>query len=236
MRNVESIIDEVIQEYSNKVKGLWDTTKGGKIRSIKGPLVESITKDLVKAAWINIGGDPLRLALLPNGKKGMRKKMKVPINMNNISTFPSALREEISANPSAFFYNISVDVHVFIDNVFVLGIESKTYAENAMLKRILIDFFFLKEQYPDLKCCLIQLETWLGGNNNHPHIPLSIGNKSTYTLMSYFPTVDLQIITLLEGARDIKKPIHEQQWYKQMKPDYIKIAVDNLSKLLADFV
>lgn len=236
MRNAELIISQVIQKYSNEVEGLWDTTKGGKLRSVKGSLVESITKDLVKAAWINIGGDPLRLTLLPNGKQSMRKKIKVPINMNNISIFPPALRAEISANPSEFFYNTSVDVHVFIDNVFVLGVECKTYAENAMLKRILIDFFFLKEQYPDLKCCLIQLETMLGGNNNHPHIPLSVGSKSTYTLMSYFPSVELQIITLLEGARDIKKPIHEQQWYKKMKPDYVKIAVDNLSKLLADFV
>lgn len=105
-----------------------------------------------------------------------------------------------------------------------------------MLKRILVDFYLLKKLFSNLICCLLQLETQLGGENTFPPIDSQIANRSTYTLMSYFPDVDLQILTLLEGKRLIQQPIHKPEYFKEMKPEFVKHAIQRFSKLLAPFV
>ncbi len=65
-------------------------------------------------------------------------------------------------------YWAKVDVHVFVDDNLVLGMECKSYTENAMLKRILVDFRMLKSLHPDLICCLLQMESMLGGGYSDP--------------------------------------------------------------------
>ena len=81
-------------------------------------------------------------------------------------------------------YGAQVDVHVFVDQEFVLGIECKAYAENAMLKRIMVDFSMLKSLYPRLGCCLVQLESQLGGDYSKPLVRRHMGSPSSHTLMS----------------------------------------------------
>lgn len=77
-----------------------------------------------------------------------------------------------------------------------------------MIKRILIDFHLLKMLYPNISCYLFQLESQLGGD--YSALPETIfGSKSTHSIMSYFESVNLNIITLLRGERDINKPIHK---------------------------
>lgn len=64
-------------------------------------------------------------------------------------------------------YGQKTDVHLYIDGKFVMAIECKAYTENAMMKRILVDFTLLKEVYPNLDCVLLQLESQLGGDYGH---------------------------------------------------------------------
>ena len=72
------------------------------------------------------------------------------------------IREHILNNVDDYCYKLSVDKQVFIDEEFVLGIECKSYTENAMLKRVLVDFKLLKTRFSRLKCYLFQLESQLG--------------------------------------------------------------------------
>ena len=224
------VVNKIIDLYTTRTKGLFGVTAGGTLRSTKGSMVESITQMMVKAAWENLGGDASRLSF-------QKQKIRIPIKANTIATLPKAVQEEVAQYSQSFYYDVGVDVHVHVDNEFVLGIECKTYAENAMLKRILVDFWLIKTLYPDLQCCLLQLETFLGGSNTSPDPDVSkIANRSTYTLMSHFPTVNMKILTLLEGKRDIKNPIHTKRGHKELRAEYVHSAIQQLQSLLAKFV
>ena len=94
-----------------------------------------------------------------------------------------------------------------------MGIECKAYTENAMFKRILVDFTLLKQANKSLDCVLFQLESQLGGDYGKISKNIVYGSKSTHTLMSYFD-VDLAIVTLLEGERKVDRPIHKKVYSK----------------------
>ena len=113
------------------------------------------------------------------------------------------------------FFMASVDKHVYVKGAFVMGIECKNYTENAMLKRIMLDFMMLRSQYPNLKCALFQLESQLGGDHSELN-EITLGSKSSHTIMSLFD-FPLQIVTFLKGERKVDQPIHKPGFYKQMK-------------------
>ena len=205
-------------------------TSGGEIRSAKGKLVEEMISDVIQLSWRNLGGSLKRLSL------GDKKTFKVPIQDAYIDKLPEEIREFINSRKHQHFYRAQVDKHVFINGRFVMGIECKAYAENAMLKRILVDFQLLKSLHPSLICCLFQLESMLGGDYSNPLKSPHYGNPSTHTLMSHFPEVTLNIITLLEGDRDINKPIHKPDYYKPLRHVSLERAIDRFSELLSPYL
>ncbi len=230
------MIDQIIELYTLNVQNILRESEedagrapGGIMRSSKGKLVEQISELIIQQAWNNTGGNLDRL-------KFVNKKHKIYVQKEHTETFPQEIQNEINTNQSNIYYEAGVDKHVHIDGKFVMAVECKAYTENAMLKRILVDFYLLKKLFPNLTCCLLQLETQLGGENIFPSIDSQIANRSTYTLMSYFPDVDLQIMTLLEGKRLVTKPIHELEYFKEMKPEFVESAIQGFRKLLAPLV
>lgn len=202
---------------------------GGAVRSAKGILVESIAKNLVEIAWDEMGGHSNRLSFL-------KESIRIPLKPEYLKRVrPIEVAEYIKAHIEQYFYGHKTDVHVSIDGQFVMGIECKAYTENAMLKRILVDFTLLKQVVPNLKCVLIQLESQLTGDYSQPLKPIVYGSASTHTLLSYFD-VDLNIITLLEGERKVDEPIHKQPYFKAMTEPALRKAVETLKALLAEFV
>lgn len=202
---------------------------GGAVRSAKGILVESIAKNLVEIAWDELGGNPDRLSFL-------KESIRIPIKPEYLKRIrPVEVAEYIRAHIEQYFYGHKTDVHVSIDGQFVMGIECKAYTENAMLKRILVDFTLLKQVVPNLKCVLLQLESQLTGDYSQPLKPVIYGSPSSHTLFSYFD-VDLNIITLLEGERKVDEPIHKQDYFKEMTEPALRKAVNTLKELLEEFV
>ncbi len=202
-------IEDIIQVYSSMVKGvdkdaLEQQTRayGGVIRSTKGRLQEYISEEIVKIAWQNIGAKANRLEINSN-------KIKIPIKDSYIENIANKqVRAYILEHKKDYYYGLSVDKHIFVDNQLVMGIECKAYTENAMLKRILVDFHLLKTLYPNISCYLFQLESQLGGD--YSALPETLlGSKPTHSIMSYFESVNLNIVTLLKGERDINQPIHK---------------------------
>ena len=98
------------------------------------------------------------------------------------------------------------------------------------MKRILVDFNFLKSQHPKMKCMLLQLESQLTGDYNTPTQEITYGSYSTHTLMSHFPNVDLTIVTLLKGERSINRPIHK--YYKPLRPEILDKGIRHISEIL----
>ena len=122
---------------------------------------------------------------------------------------------------------------MYIDKKFVIGIECKAYTENAMLKRILVDFHLLKTKYPNLSCYLFQLESQLGGDYSELNRK-TFGSHPTHTLMSYFDDVELKIITFLKGERKINRPIHK--FFKPLEKKQIVYAIKLLAGDLSRFL
>jgi hypothetical protein len=115
-----------------------------------------------------------------------------------------------------------------------MGIECKAFTENAMLKRILVDFTLLKTIYPNLSCCLFQLESQLTGDYSEIKKTIIYGSHSTHTLLSYFD-VDLNIFTLLEGERKVDEPIHKKDYFKPLEKKYLIKTIEKISEILNEY-
>jgi hypothetical protein len=184
---------------------MWRIRAGGTLRSMKGTLVETMAEEIVLLAWKNIGGTPSRIKI---------NKTKYPIS-----------------DGKGNIYKLSQDKHVYVNDTFVLSIECKAYAEIAMFKRILVDAFLLKKHFPSLQFCLFQLESMLGGDYSisidHPK-----GSPSVKVLEHHFSSLNVEIITMLDGERDIKGEIHKKQFYKPLRPERLAYALTYFERVL----
>ncbi len=228
-------VDEIVKAYEILVRGIEEEAYneeerafGGIIRAGKGKLVESIARHMVEIAWNNLKGELERLSF-------EKKIIKIPINPQYIDKLKcKEVKDYIKNNINDYYYGLKTDVHVSIDNKLVMGIECKAYTENAMLKRILVDFTLFKNVIPNIKCVLLQLESQLTGDYSQPRNKITYGSHSTHTLLSYFD-IDLNIITLLEGERKVDKPIHNSQYYKELKKEILENGIEVIKNLLSEF-
>ena len=228
--------EELIRSYNLLVGGIEeqavddDRAYGGVIRAAKGKLVEEMTPHIIRLAWQNCGGEAGRLSI------GDVKTYPIHIQQTYIDRLDNDVKAHINEHKDKYFYRAKVDRHIFVDHKFVMGVECKTYTESAMLKRILVDFRLSRSQHPSLICCLLQLESQLGGDHGKPLAKTQMGSTSSHTLMSHFPDVKLNIITLLEGERKVAQPIHQPEYFKELLPESLDRAIDRFSELLAPLV
>jgi hypothetical protein len=229
--NLEREIRLVANEYSKLVSNIDKRARrdkerayGGILRAEKGGLVESLGRKIVEIAWRSLGGSSERLSF-------PTKRDKIQIRQEYIDRLPDPeIKRFIEANKSSYFILHGCDIHVAIDEHFVLAIECKAFTENAMLKRILVDCSLLKQLYPDLKFVLLQLESQLGGDYSELK-NVTFGSTSTHTLLSYF-NIDLTVITLLKGERKVDRPIHKKEFYKALELESVRNAVAAVAGIL----
>lgn len=225
LKDLVKAYDLLVKHIDEDAKNDHDRAYGGNVRSGKGKLVESVTKHLLEGAWNELGGDPRRMEI-------NRKRVKVPIVRAYVDDVEDdEIREYILANIDDYYFGVSVDHHVFIDGDFAVGVECKAYAENAMLKRILVDFTLLKKSHSELACVLLQLESQLGGDYSSPLNEKIFGSPSTRTLLSHFD-VGLEIITLLEGERKVGEPIHDHEHFKALSLESLERALQRFQDIL----
>lgn len=229
-------LQEIITAYNVLVKGIHQKATnntegrayGGIVRAGKGKMLENIAKILVKLAWKELGKKEDKLKI-------MGTRILIPIQEDYIERIDDKeVKEHIEKNLKDYVYPYKPDVLVAIDDKPVLEIECKSYTENAMLKRILVDCTLLKEKYPEMKFILLQLESQLGGDyselKDNP-----IGSTSTHTLLSHFD-IDLNIITLLKGERKVNKPIHRKDYFKPLTKESLEIAIEEIKEVLSKII
>ena len=226
IRSYNLLVGRIDEDASN------DETRayGGVVRTAKGKLVEAMAQYIIQWAWAEAGGTLDRLSF------NDVRRYPVPIQQKYIETLDASVRKHIESNVRNYKYDSQVDVHVFVDGRFAMGVECKSYTENAMLKRILVDYRLLISLHPNLICTLLQLESQLGGDYSQLSAAEPLGSASTHTLMSYFPEIDLEIVTLLEGERKIDRPIHKHEFYKELTPENLERAITHFSRLLMALV
>jgi len=233
-KNLEKLIQEIISGYEHLVKGIDRKAKiiegrayGGIIRANKGKFVESITKQIILIAWELLKGNSNRIEF-------KNKKIKIPIKRDYIDKIKApAIRKYLLENIKKCYYLQKTDLHLYIDDKFVMAIECKAYTENAMMKRILVDFTLLKIVNPNLDCVLFQLESQLGGDYSQLG-KITLGSFPTHTLLSHF-NVNLLIITLLEGERKVDQPIHLPEYYKTLTKNSILNAINVIKEILKKY-
>lgn len=230
--NANKKINSIIRAYEHLTKGIEKKALtgidgrayGGIIRAGKGKMVEGIAKEIIKIAWAELGQTPEQLVI-------DKKKITLPIKKDYVEKIKSPkVRQYILDNIDKHHFPLGVDLHIFVDKKFALAMECKAYTENAMIKRILVDFSLFHEMYPRADFILFQLESQLGGDYSE-FKKITFGSPSTHTLLSYFD-IDLNIITLLEGERKVDKPIHKKQFYKPLQPESIKQAIAAIKNIL----
>jgi len=234
--DVDLKLEELIKEYNAVVKVIdrtgrdsADRAYGGVVRMAKGGLQEYLTEEIVKLAWESIGGNPFLLNI-------NSAKVTIPMQDTYIANIADEeIRNHILEYRTNYTYQLSVDKHIFINNKFAIAIECKAYAENAMMKRILVDFMLLKTRYPDLKTFLFQLESQLGGDYSKLN-SVTFGSYPTHTLASYFPTVDLKIVTFLRGERRVDEPIHKEDYFKPLEKEQLQRVLLTMQEALTDFL
>ncbi len=223
-----NIYDAIIKGIDKEALNSKDRAYGGIIRAGKGSLVENIAKGMIQIAWDRLNGDQTHLSL-------NKKKVRIPIKVDYVKRIKNPeIKSYIQDHFGNYYYELNIDVPVYIDNELVLGVECKSYTENAMLKRILVDFTLLKTQYPTLDCVLLQLESQLNGDYSNISQSIIFGSSSTHTLLSYFD-VDLYIITLLQGERKVKKPIHKKEYFKELTSESIEKAISTFQNILSKY-
>lgn len=211
--------DGIVRTMDEVARSAGDRAYGGVLRSMKGTLVEEIATRLVKIAWESILGQDMHRI------KINKQKMPVKINDAYIQRASNKLISSyLQTNKDKLIYKFGTDVQVFIDGKLVLPIECKAYAENAMIKRILFDAMLMNEVAGTNNYYLLQLESQLGGDYSQLN-NITYGSPATHALLSHIP-VDLQIITLLKGERNINEPIHKPQYYKTLNIDQLRKAVN----------
>lgn len=234
LKKLIHIYDESVKNISSKAKDQADNDKkrayGGIVRASKGSLVEFLAEELIKISWAELNQKNNRLAFIT-------EKNKIFLEKNYLDKIKDKdVKEYIQKNITKFFYGIRSDIHVFIDETFVIAIECKAYTENAMLKRILVDFTLLKKSIgKELDFILFQLESQLTGDYSQIYKDKIFGSPSTHTIISQFD-VQPTIITLLEGERGVNKAIHEKQFFKSLEKKSLIKCVDILKNILKKYI
>ncbi len=220
----------IVELYNSSIYSMYEMTPG-QIRGAKGALVENIVDAIVHLAWHEVGGETDRFDI--------RKRTRtITIEENYVKNLTlESIRHHIEQNKERYVYKIELDRAVKIDDKLILGIECKSYIENAMLKRTLKDFELIaKLLYPDLLFCVFQLENGLGGDYGEVSKPEQLGSESTHTLLSHTPTVSLEIITLLDSNRKSNREIHKPQHFKELPIENVASCVNKFRVLLEPFV
>lgn len=231
LNNIDAIIDyynAIISTVDKTAHNNSERAYGGFIRATKGQMLENIAEALVKIGWKELEAKEARLQI-------NKTKIKIPIQKEYVFNIKDKeIKKYIQDNIQDYYFNCSVDKHIYIDKHFVLGIECKAYTENAMLKRILLDFNLLRTVKPNLHCILFQLESQLTGDYSKLKNK-TFGSTSTHTLMSYFDC-HLKIITFLKGERKVNTPIHKKEYYKPLLKERLLQIKEQTKTILKTYV
>ena len=226
LKGIVDTYEEVIKvmDYDAK-RALQEDRRayGGFVRAAKGKIQEYITEQLILSAWRDELSQSIEKITINSDK------IRIPIKKQYIDILKEKkVQDYILKHIEKYFYGLSVDKHIFVNGKLILGIECKAYTENAMIKRILVDFYLLKTKFPDLKCYLFQLESQLGGNYSKLIDEPPYGSYPTHSIMSYFDNVELKIVTLLKGERKVDAPINKPEHFKPLEIDNLCVALNSL--------
>lgn len=116
-------------------------------------------------------------------------------------------------------YKHSQDLHLYLNRNFILSIETKSYTESAMYKRVCEDARLLKKYInKELYCILVEFEC-------------ARDDRSQTFMDEEYGTID-KIFTLAKGKRSSSKPIHKSEFHKELDKKAITDMIISFDKFL----
>jgi hypothetical protein len=213
-------IHNIAQYYEEEMLGLMSSAQtivkindktelGGQIRSKKGNLVENIAGKIVDLVIDDLDLQD-RLSVAFGGS--------IPLGLRDFDRCMYPLEADLLISDTK--------------NRPLISIECKSYTENAMMTRTIDQARMIKDEYHNMSFVLLQLENSLGGNGKNGFE----GNDTTTYLYHMHPTVNLNVLTLLDGKRYSSKPIHKIEYYKSINIDKLWLAFYTIRSLVLEQV
>jgi hypothetical protein len=196
---MEKLSKKIIQYYEEMILSddLYENgnNNGGKIRYKNGNLVESIVRMII---------DELCL-------------------MNNITTYKITGKSDdsIRINSKNGYIDVSVDVHLSINNESILFSECKTYLDKCYLDRANSDLSHFKKLNKVNHRMVVSLENAV--SDNAENFFLDEGN------------ID-KIFYLLDGKRSSKKPIWKKKYYKPINNDVLIGLIEYIDDIIKQYI
>ncbi len=226
-------IDRLIKFYNQKIRAMQTgaitavqrdprRTVAGQIRSMKGTLVEELAGEIMRSACLELG--------ISEDRVRVERKFKIETTItdpNYIGGLSEEVAIHVAENIAEFVSYLEVDAALLIDGMFVLGTECKSFTEKTMFTRAVHDAGLLYKYHPNRKYIVLQLENALGGDYAEDK-EVFLGSPAAHIAMSDYPHLDIEVCTLLDGARCSSRPIHESGYYKN-------ISVYKLNRTLNKF-
>jgi hypothetical protein len=180
-------------QYVSKFSGGNNT--GGKIRQSMGDLGE----ELARLAWLEVARLYSDISEPIEPKKGEKDKKKC-------------------VNKKGNTYEAHVDKHCYINDKFILAIESKSYLDSCYYARASSDFRLLKEYYDkNLTCAVLSIE--------------DAAKDSSKRFVEDEGWIDATFI-LTDGKRSSAKPIWNSNFYKKLNHDKVGKFVDFIDGII----
>lgn len=197
----QTIIQKIDAFYIKTIKSVskysGENNVGGKIRQSMGDLGE----ELARVAWVEIAKQYSDISKLVEPKKG-ESDIKKCVNKNGNT------------------YDAHVDKHCYIEDKFVLAIESKSYLDSCYYARASSDFRLLKEYYDaNLICVVLSIE--------------DAAKESSKKFIEDEGWVDATFI-LTDGKRSSAKPIWGKKFYKKLNYDKVGKLVDFIDGIFCE--
>jgi hypothetical protein len=196
--NRKRIIDNINDFYIKNIKSVskysGGNNTGGKIRQSMGNLGE----ELAGLTWLEVAKLYSRISTPIEPKKGEKDKKKC-------------------VNKKGNTYDAHVDKHCYIDNKFILAIESKSYLDSCYYARASSDFRLLKEYYKkNLTCIVLSIE--------------DAAKDSSKKFVEDEGWVD-GLFILTDGKRSSAKPIWNKKFHKKLNYEKVGKFVDFIDGL-----
>lgn len=185
-----------LQTLMNKWCTLYETEySGGSMRSSRGNDIEEFVIKLVH----KIGTEKNVNLVAKNGKFD-KKECKVILPTKEIKK------------------DHQVDVHVYLNNSFILAIECKAYLDSCYYDRACNDFALFKKFDYNVKKVIFALEDSI--------------DKDTKIFMDYtHNNICDGVFYMLDGKRSSSKPIYDKTCKKEINPEKVATFVDYICEL-----
>lgn len=197
-KNRKDIIKKTDHYYTEMLEHIHnysgENNVGGKIRQAMGDLGENLAKFI----WIKVATLYKDISKPIEPKKGEKDKKKC-----------------ISKNGHLF--DAHVDKHCYIEDKFLLAIESKSYLDSCYCTRASEDFRLLKLYYdPKLICIIVSVE--------------DATKESSRKFIEDQGWIDA-IFILADGKRTSSKPIWKKDFFKKLNKEKVAKLIEYIDKI-----